>query len=157
MMDTALIPVAELDPAQAELELARLAARLAHLNHAYHTLDAPEVSDAEFDALKRRNEEIEFRFPGLIRMDSPRFQVGAALDSAFRKHRHLAPMLSLDNAFGQTEFEDFVGRIVRFLGLTEEQAQALTFVAEPKIDGLSISLTYEHRRLPRGPTRCHPT
>lgn len=153
MMDTALIPVAELDPAQAELELARLAARLAHLNHAYHTLDAPEVSDAEFDALKRRNEEIEFRFPGLIRMDSPRFQVGAALDSAFRKHRHLAPMLSLDNAFGQTEFEDFVGRIVRFLGLTEEQAQALTFVAEPKIDGLSISLTYENGRFTRGTTR----
>ncbi|MFT8719144.1 NAD-dependent DNA ligase LigA [Acetobacter sp.] len=152
-MDTAQIPVAQLDAAQAETELARLSVLIARLNHAYHTQDAPEVSDAEFDALRKRNEDIEQRFPTLIRMDSPRFQVGAAVDNTFKKHRHLAPMLSLDNVFDQAEFEDFVKRIVRFLGLSPEQATALAFVAEPKIDGLSISLTYENGRFVRGTTR----
>ena len=152
-MDTARIPVEQLDAAQAETELARLSALIARLNHAYHTQDAPEVSDAEFDALRKRNEDIEQRFPTLIRMDSPRFQVGAAVDNTFKKHRHLAPMLSLDNVFDQAEFEDFVKRIVRFLGLSSDPAAALAFVAEPKIDGLSISLTYENGRFVRGTTR----
>lgn len=83
-MDTAHIAVEQLDATQAEQELARLSALIAHLNHAYHAKDAPEVSDAEFDALRRRNEAIELRFPTLMRMDSPRFQVGAAPSSAFK-------------------------------------------------------------------------
>ncbi|NHN89383.1 NAD-dependent DNA ligase LigA [Acetobacter conturbans] len=152
-METEHIPVEQLDGPQAQAELARLSALIARLNHAYHTEDAPEVSDAAFDALRRRNEEIENRFPQMIRMDSPRFQVGAAPEGNFKKHRHLAPMLSLDNVFDQTEFEEFVRRAVRFLGLDDEQTAALTFVAEPKIDGLSISLTYENGRFVRGTTR----
>ena len=152
-MDTAHIPVEQLDAAQAEQELERLAVLIARLNEAYHAKDAPEVPDAEFDALRRRNEEIELRFPTLMRMDSPRFQVGAAPSSAFRKHRHLAPMLSLDNVFDRVDFEDFVKRAVRFLGLDEAQAATLAFVGEPKIDGVSISLTYENGRFARGTTR----
>lgn len=152
-MDTAHIPVDQLDAAQAEQELERLAVLIARLNEAYHAKDAPEVSDAEFDVLRRRNEEIEIRFPALMRMDSPRFQVGASPSSAFKKHRHLAPMLSLDNVFDRADFEDFVKRAVRFLGLDEAQAAALAFVGEPKIDGVSISLTYENGRFARGTTR----
>ncbi|GBQ20967.1 DNA ligase [Acetobacter estunensis NRIC 0472] len=152
-MDTAALPVDALNEAQAAEELARLAVLIARLNHAYHTQDAPEVSDAEFDALRKRNEDIEDRFPQLIRMDSPRFQVGAAPDGAFSKHRHLVPMLSLDNVFDAEDFEAFITRAARFLGLNAEQEAALAFVAEPKIDGLSISLTYEKGRFVRGTTR----
>ncbi|GBR11860.1 NAD-dependent DNA ligase LigA [Acetobacter oeni] len=151
--DTAEIAVEALSKAQAATELARLAELIARLNEAYHGRDAPEVPDAEFDMLRRRNEAIEARFPTLIREDSPSVQVGAAPDGAFGKHRHLVPMLSLDNVFGAEEFEAFVGKAVRFLGLDEAQAAALQFVGEPKIDGLSISLTYEKGRFVRGTTR----
>ena len=141
--------VGSLTEAEAAEELARLAAEIAYHDAAYHTHDAPEIFDADYDALRRRNAEIEARFPSLIRPDSPSARVGAAPESGFAKLRHRVPMLSLDNAFGAVEFEEFCARAKRFLGRTEP----LVFVAEPKIDGLSINLTYEHGRFVRGATR----
>ena len=141
--------VGSLTEAEAAEELARLAAEIAHHDAAYHTHDAPEIADADYDALRRRNAEIEARFPSLIRPDSPSARVGAAPESGFAKLRHRVPMLSLDNAFGAVEFEELCARAKRFLGRTEP----LVFVAEPKIDGLSINLTYEHGRFVRGATR----
>jgi DNA ligase (NAD+) len=142
-------PVEELAEAEAGFELERLAAEIAHHDRAYHEHDAPEISDADYDALRRRNTAIEARFPGLIRADSPTKRVGAAPESGFAKVRHRVPMLSLDNAFDVSDFADFVARAHRFLGTSG----ALNFVAEPKIDGLSINLTYEHGRFVRGATR----
>jgi DNA ligase (NAD+) len=136
------------EPEAAE-ELARLAHEIAHHDAAYHTHDAPEISDADYDALRRRNSAIEARFPALIRPDSPSNRVGGAPEGGFAKLRHRTPMLSLDNAFDATEFAEFCARAKRFLGRTEP----LVFVAEPKIDGLSINLTYEHGRFVRGATR----
>jgi DNA ligase (NAD+) len=126
-----------------------LAQEIAHHDAAYHTRDAPEITDAEYDALRRRNAAIEARFPALIRPDSPSARIGGAPESGFAKIRHRVPMLSLDNAFDAAEFAEFCTRAKRFLGRTEP----LVFVAEPKIDGLSISLTYEHGRFVRGATR----
>ncbi|HVY18198.1 MAG TPA: NAD-dependent DNA ligase LigA [Rhodopila sp.] len=143
------IPPDQLTEAEAEAELARLAREIAHHDAAYHTHDAPEISDAEYDALRRRNSAIEARFPALIRPDSPSNRVGGAPESGFAKLRHRVPMLSLDNAFDAAEFGEFCARAKRFLGRTEP----LAFVAEPKIDGLSISLTYENGRFVRGATR----
>ncbi len=148
MTDT-LTPPEELTEPEAEAELARLAREIAHHDAAYHTNDAPEISDADYDALRRRNAAIEARFPALIRSDSPSNRVGGAAESGFAKLRHLVPMLSLDNAFDAAEFAEFCARAKRFLGRTEP----LAFVAEPKIDGLSISLTYEHGRFVHGATR----
>jgi len=142
-------PVDTLTETEAAEELARLAHEIAHHDTAYHTHDAPEISDADYDALRRRNASIEARFPALIRADSPSSRVGGAPESGFAKLRHRVPMLSLDNAFGATEFAEFCVRAKRFLGRTEP----LVFVAEPKIDGLSISLTYEHGHFVRGATR----
>ncbi|MCQ8277175.1 NAD-dependent DNA ligase LigA [Acetobacteraceae bacterium KSS8] len=139
-----------MDETEATAELARLAALLARLDEAYHTEDAPEATDAEYDALRRRNAAIEARFPHLVRPDTPSARVGAAPDGGFGKHRHLVPMLSLDNVFDRAEFEGFIARARRFLGLKDEP---LPVVAEPKIDGLSISLTYENGRFVRGTTR----
>ncbi|HQT78732.1 MAG: DNA ligase (NAD(+)) LigA [Rhodospirillales bacterium 20-64-7] len=138
-----------LTEAEAAAELARLAREITHHDKAYHTLDTPEISDAEYDALRRRNAAIEARFPALIRADSPSNRIGGAPESGFAKLRHRVPMLSLDNAFDAAEFVEFCARAKRFLGRTEP----LTFVAEPKIDGLSISLTYEHGHFVRGATR----
>ncbi|HBK09466.1 MAG TPA: DNA ligase (NAD(+)) LigA [Acetobacteraceae bacterium] len=145
----ATIPVDTLTEAEASEELARLAREIAHHDAAYHTHDAPEISDADYDALRQRNAAIEARFPALIRADSPSARVGGAPESGFAKLRHRVPMLSLDNAFDASEFAEFCARAKRFLGRTEP----LTFVAEPKIDGLSINLTYEHGRFVRGATR----
>ena len=142
-------PVEDLTEAEASAELERLAAEIAHHDRAYHERDTPEVSDAEYDALRRRNTAIETRFPSLIRTDSPSHRVGAAPESGFAKLRHRVPMLSLDNAFDTADFTDFMARAHRFLGLTT----AIDFVAEPKIDGLSINLTYEGGRFVRGATR----
>jgi DNA ligase (NAD+) len=136
------------EPEAAE-ELARLAQEIAHHDAAYHTHDAPEITDADYDALRRRNSAIEARFPALIRPDSPSNRVGGAPESGFAKIRHRVPMLSLDNVFDSTEFAEFCARAKRFLGRTEP----LVFVAEPKIDGLSINLTYEHGRFVHGATR----
>ena len=141
---------AELTEEEAAAELARLAGEIAHHDHLYNTEDAPEITDAEYDALRQRNAAIEALFPGLIRPDSPSRRVGADAASGFAKIKHAVPMLSLDNAFSAADFDDFCGRVRRFLGLKEEK---LALVAEPKIDGLSISLTYVNGRLLHGATR----
>ena len=143
-------PVDELSNEEAVVELAMLAAEIARHDRAYHELDAPEISDAEYDALRRRNTAIEAHFPTLVRPDSPSHRVGPAPAGGFAKVRHGVPMLSLDNAFDPGDFSEFCDRARRFLGLKEER---LEFIGEPKIDGLSISLTYEDGRLVRGATR----
>ncbi len=144
-----MIPVEELTEAEARAELERLAAEIAYHDRAYHERDTPEISDADYDILRRRNDSIEARFPDFVRSDSPSRRVGGAPDSGFAKLRHRVPMLSLDNAFDASDFEDFVARARRFLGSTT----TLEFVAEPKIDGLSINLTYERGRFTHGATR----
>ena len=136
---------------QAAAELERLAAEIAHHDALYHEQDAPELSDADYDWLVRRNRAIEKRFPQLVRADSPSKRVGAKAAEGFAKVRHLAPMLSLDNAFDEEEFAEFAARIRRFLGLPADEA--LAFVGEPKIDGLSINLLYEDGAFVRGATR----
>jgi DNA ligase (NAD+) len=142
-------PVESLTQAEARAELARLAAAIDQANHAYHTLDAPEISDAEYDALKRRNAAIEARFPGLKRADSPSDRVGAPLAEGFGKVTHRRPMLSLENAFAAEDVAEFDDRIRRFLG----HAGSLSYTAEPKIDGLSLSLRYEDGVLVQAATR----
>ena len=146
-----MIPVDTLTPGQAAAELALLAAEIARHDRAYHEQDAPEITDAEYDALRRRHAAIEARFPALVRADSTVRRVGAAAASGFAKVRHGVPMLSLDNAFGPDEFAEFLARARRFLGLNADAS--LPLVAEPKIDGLSVSLLYEDGVLRRGATR----
>jgi DNA ligase (NAD+) len=137
--------------AEAADELEQLAQTIARHNRLYHTDDAPEISDADYDALVRRNAALEAQFPHLVRADSPSRQVGAAPATHLAKVRHALPMLSLDNAFSEAEVEDFVGRIRRFLSLADHAEVALT--AEPKIDGLSCSLRYEQGALVLAATR----
>ncbi len=151
MDDGAALPVEALDEDEARAELARLAKTIAHHDRRYYQDDAPEVDDAAYDALRRRNQAIEARFPHLIRADSPSARVGAPPASAFRKVRHNVAMLSLDNAFDAGEVAEFVARIRRFLNLDAEAA--LDFVAEPKIDGLSATLRYERGAFVQGATR----
>jgi len=136
---------------EAEAELTRLALELAEHDRRYHAEDAPTISDAEYDALRRRHGEIELRFPELVRADSPAGKVGAAPSGNFSQVRHSRPMLSLDNAFADEEVEDFVASVRRFLNWPDDQA--LAFTAEPKIDGLSMSLRYEDRKLVTAATR----
>jgi DNA ligase (NAD+) len=136
---------------EAASELARLAAEIARHDRAYHQNDAPLITDAEYDALRQRNAEIEAEFPHLVRDDGPSRRVGAPPAGAFGKIRHRVPMLSLDNAFGAEDFAEFCARVRRFLGLAADAP--LGMVGEPKIDGLSISLTYEHGVFVRGATR----
>lgn len=131
---------------EAAAELERLAREIAEHDRRYHGEDAPSVSDAEYDALKRRNDAIERRFPDLVRSDSPSFRVGSAPSEGFGKVTHKIPMLSLDNAFEDGDVREFVGRIRRFLKLDPLQG-SIALTAEPKIDGLSLSLRYEDRRL----------
>jgi NAD-dependent DNA ligase len=145
------IAVADLDEDGARAELARLAEAIARANQAYHGADAPEISDADYDALKRRNAGIEARFPHLKRADSPSEQVGVAPAEGFAKVRHEVPMLSLGNAFSDEDVADFMRGVRKYLGLDEDAALAVT--AEPKIDGLSLSLRYEKGRLVRAATR----
>jgi DNA ligase (NAD+) len=142
--------VAELSPEEAAEELARLAADLAEHDRRYFQDDAPLVTDADYDELKRRNGAIEARFPDLVRGDSPSRRVGAARAEAFSPVRHLVPMLSLDNAFSDADAAEFDTRVRRFLRLGEE---AVAYTAEPKIDGLSASLRYEAGVLVQGATR----
>ncbi len=141
--------VATLTEEQAKAELARLAMEIAYHDRAYYRNDAPEISDADYDALRRRNLDIEARFPALVRSDSPSNKVSGSADTGFSKLRHRVPMLSLDNAFDPEEFAEFCARAKRFLGWTEP----LAIVAEPKIDGLSINLTYEDGVFIHGATR----
>jgi DNA ligase (NAD+) len=145
------IPPEALTEAEAAEELAALAAEIAAHDAAYHQRNRPVISDAAYDALKRRNDAIEARFPALVRADSPSRRVGAAPLRGFAKARHRQPMLSLDNAFSEEDMAAFVTRIRNFLGLAA--AEPLAFMAEPKIDGVSINLTYEHGRFVRGATR----
>lgn len=137
--------------AEAAAELETLAAEIAHHNRLYHTDDAPEISDAEYDALMRRNTAIEAAFPHLVRDDSPSKLVGSAPAGHLAKVRHAQAMMSLDNAFSDEEVVEFVLRVRRFLKLGEDDRVALT--AEPKIDGLSCSLRYENRKLVLAATR----
>ncbi|WP_010217894.1 NAD-dependent DNA ligase LigA [Sphingomonas sp. PAMC 26621] len=135
----------------AATELAQLADEIARHNRLYHTDDAPEISDAAYDALVRRNAALEAAFPHLIRSDSPSVQVGAAPAAHLAKVAHARPMMSLENAFAPDEAIEFVARVRRFLNLPEDAAVA--FTAEPKIDGLSCSLRYENGTLVQALTR----
>ena len=137
--------VEDLTRAEAATELERLAKEIAGHDRHYHEQDAPIISDAEYDVLRLRNEAIEARFPELIRADSPSDMVGAGVSEKFAKVRHAVPMLSLSNGFSEDDVTEFVGRIRRFLKLVE--ADAVEITAEPKIDGLSIALRYENRKL----------
>ena len=137
--------------AEAANRLLRLAKEIARHNRAYHDRDAPEISDAGYDALVRENAALEAEFPQLVRADSPSTAVGAAPTSSLAKVTHARAMLSLDNAFSREEVAEFVARVRRFLNLGEDAAVALT--AEPKIDGLSCSLRYERGRLVQAATR----
>ncbi|SLN35659.1 DNA ligase [Roseovarius albus] len=143
--------VEALTKAEAERELAQLAKTLTEANTAYHGEDAPHITDAKYDALKQRNVAIEERFPNLKRHDSPSNQVGAAPVEGFAKVTHAVRMLSLSNAFDNEDVSDFDDRIRRYLGLSDDVL--LDYTAEPKIDGLSLSLRYEHGVLVQAATR----
>ena len=149
--DALKIDPAKLTEAQAKAELKRLATEIAAHDKRYYQQDAPTVTDAEYDALRQRNAAIEARFPDLVRADSPSKRVGAAPTGKFKKVRHALPMLSLDNAFAEQDVVDFVVRIRRFLKLNDDEK--LAFSAEPKIDGLSMSLRYEGGELVTAATR----
>ncbi|MCA0273741.1 MAG: NAD-dependent DNA ligase LigA [Proteobacteria bacterium] len=149
--DTKGLPVDALDEGAARAEWVRIAARVARANTAYHGEDAPEISDAKYDALKRRLQAIEARFPDLAGADSPTRQVGTAPSETFAKTRHAVRMLSLENAFTAEDIAEFDDRIRRYLNLGPDAP--LTYTAEPKIDGLSLSLRYEGGRLTLAATR----
>ncbi len=149
MSETAVEPLTE---TEAAAELERLAREIAHHDARYHAEDRPEISDAAYDALKRRNEAIEARFPHLVREDSPSRRVGAApLLATFAPVVHARPMLSLDNAFSDEDVRDFVASVYRFLGRLPDDS--IAFTAEPKIDGLSMSIRYENGSLATAATR----
>jgi DNA ligase (NAD+) len=149
MMDE--IAVSALSQESAAEELVRLARDIAYHDQLYHQNDAPEISDAEYDALVRRNREIEARFPDLQRPDSPSLRVGAEPAEGFEKVAHAVPMLSLGNAFNAEDVHEFFGRIRRFLGLAE--SEPVDVVAEPKIDGVSASARYVNGVFTVGATR----
>ncbi len=151
MSATARKPIEKLTAAEARKELERLANEIAAHDRRYYREDAPSVSDAQYDELRKRNAAIEARFPELVRPDSPSHRVGAKPSEKFAKVVHRVPMLSLDNAFSDENVVDFVARVRRFLGLKD--STELVFTAEPKIDGLSASLRYENGLFVQGATR----
>jgi DNA ligase (NAD+) len=146
-----LPPIDSLTADEAAAELARLAAEITRHDQLYYQSDAPEISDADYDALRKRNDAIEARFPDLVRDDSPSAKVGAPASETFAKVRHRVPMLSLGNAFDDEEVAEFDARVRRFLSLKADDP--LVFTAEPKIDGLSISIRYEDGHLVEAATR----
>jgi DNA ligase (NAD+) len=148
---TALPPPETLSEAEAAAELARLAEQIAHHSEAYYAKDAPQISDAQYDALVQRNAAIEAAFPHLVRADSPSFRVGAKPAAGFGKITHSRPMLSLDNVFSADEAREFAARVKRFLDLPDNAD--VRFRAEAKIDGLSCALRFENGRLVHGATR----
>ncbi|CAN7255128.1 NAD-dependent DNA ligase LigA [Rhizobium sp. LjRoot254] len=150
-MTTSEKPVTELSVEEAGVELDSLAKELARHDVLYHGKDAPEISDADYDALKRRNEALEQAFPDLVRADSISKRVGAAPAAGFKLVTHARPMLSLDNAFSDADVRDFVSSVYRFLGVLPDNS--IAFTAEPKIDGLSMSLRYEGGKLVTAATR----
>src|SRR5713226_2283795 len=143
--------VAKLTKAQAKVELKRLALEIEGHDKRYYQDDAPKISDADYDALRKRFNAIEARFPEFVSSDSPSQKIGAAPSTKFKKVRHAVPMLSLDNAVAEADVVDFVGRIRRFLKLAEDDS--IDFSAEPKIDGLSMSLRYQGGELITAATR----
>src|SRR4029079_5459638 len=145
------LAVEAMTPRQAEREHVRLEAEIKGHDERYYQKYAPSVSDAEYDALRRRYNDIEAKFPNLRTLDSLSRKVGAAPSRGFAKVRHAVPMLSLDNAFGEEDVTDFVGRIRRFLSLKEDEP--LLFTAECKIDGLSMNLRYQNGELVNAATR----
>src|ERR1700675_2089036 len=145
------VAVTELTKAQAKVEHKRLTLEIERHDRAYYQEDAPMISDAEYDALRRRFNAIEARFPEFVTSESPSQKIGAAPSGKFKKVRHAVPMLSLDNAFAEEDVVDFVGRIRRFLKLADDDE--IAFSAEPKIDGLSMSLRYEAGELVTAATR----
>jgi DNA ligase (NAD+) len=145
------IPVADLTPLEAGIELAKLSTEIAAHDRAYYQQDTPTVSDAEYDALRQRLAALEAAFPQLVRPDSPSRRVGAAPAEGFASVRHLQPMLSLQDVFSDEAVADFITTLRNFLMLADDQGVEL--VAEPKIDGLSINLLYEQGRFVRGTTR----
>ncbi len=146
-----LPPTEKLTADDAAREHARLAAEILKHNRLYYQEDAPVIADAEYDALLRRLQDIEAQFPDLVTLESPTQQVGAPPTARFAKVRHAVPMLSLANAFDDDDVSEFVARVRRFLNPPKDEPVVL--VAEPKIDGLSVSLRYEHREFVRGATR----
>ena len=145
------LPVDKMSQLDASTELARLAVEIAEHDQRYYRDDAPDVTDAEYDALRQRNIAIETRFPDLKRKDSPSDRVGATPATGFGKVKHRKPMLSLDNAFNDEDVHEFVARVRKFLGLSDQEK--VTLVAEPKIDGLSASVRYEMGKFVLGATR----
>jgi DNA ligase (NAD+) len=148
---SAEISPSDLSVEQAIVELARLASLLTKANQDYYTDDAPKISDADYDRLKRRNAEIEARFPDLKHSESPTDQIGAPVSETFAKITHSVRMLSLGNAFNADDVADFVGRVRKYLGFRD--SDQIAFTAEPKIDGLSLSLRYENGKLIQAATR----
>ncbi|SEQ00980.1 DNA ligase (NAD+) [Devosia sp. YR412] len=151
MTDLANKPVDDLTEAEAEAELARLAEAIAAADIAYHQKDAPALTDADYDAMRRRNDAIEEAFPALVRVDSPNNSVGAPPAEGFAKIRHAVPMLSLAKAYTDEDVVDFLERGKRFF--QKDEGLEIAFTAEPKIDGLSASLLYENGVFVRGATR----
>jgi len=145
------VPVSQLTSEQAQFELSRLAKEIAYHDQLYYQLDNPILTDRDYDLLRQRNMEIEGRFPELRRTDSPSLRVGAKASEGFAKVKHLTPMLSLDNAFDEDDLRSFCERICRFLGLP--LSTSIEMIAEPKIDGLSCSLTFENGILKSASTR----
>src|ERR1700730_5015876 len=146
-----MAPLASLTRAQARVELKRLALEIESHDRHYYQDDAPKISDADYDALRQRVNAIEARFPELVTSESPSQKIGAQPSGRFAKVQHAVPMLSLGNAFSDEDVADFVDRIRRFLKLDADEIPAI--VAEPKIDGLSLSLRYENGELVRAATR----
>src|SRR6202171_6342016 len=143
--------ISTLTKAEARVEHKRLTLEIERHDKAYYQEDAPKISDADYDGLRQRFNAIEARFPEFVSSDSPSQKIGAAPSGKFKKVRHAVPMLSLDNAFAEDDVLHFVGRTRRFLKLGEDDS--IDFSAEPKIDGLSMSLRYEEGELVTAATR----